>query len=455
MATSTTTPGATRDTGEPTSPGRTTPDHPDAAPPRAGAEAARDRPAGDEDRAGGDEDRAGGSIETGGAGEADPVSPPAVRRRRRIIVGALILTGVLLGGVALGAVADELDDGSIGTSSFGAAESAPIEVQADSAGPSGTGPSQGRGLRETDSDLSSGVGAAAPSPGVARDAPARSSTVPGQPGGTGGEPARPAGAEPRIVRNGTTTLLVPVGQVDRTVQGLSATVTGLDGYVESSEVSGTSSTTDDDYQYATVALRVPTASFERLRSGLGELGEISSATTSSRDVTGEYVDLEARKRALEASRAAYLGLLAKATTVGETLSVQQAIDGVQIQIEQIEGQRMVLADASDLATLSVRITEADAGSSPAPDDDESSGLGDAASRSWDRFVRGIEVIIALIGPLVLVGLLAGVAYAAVRLTRRLRRPAAPAVDPGETGSGAPSAPSGGPEPTVRPSDPAA
>lgn len=443
MATSTTTPGATRAPGEPTSPGRTMPDRPDAARPRAGAD--RDQITGDEDRA----SASIGSIETGGTGgtgETDPVlaaaAPAAARRRRRIIVGTLILAGVLLGGVALGAVADELDDGSMGTSSFGAAESAPVVVQADSAGSSGAGLSQGRGPRETDSDLSSGVGAAAPSPGVARDAPAQSSTVPGQPGGTGGEPARPAGAEPRIVRNGTTTLLVPVGQVDRTAQGLSTTVTGLDGYVESSEVSGTSSTTDDDYQYATVNLRVPTASFERLRSGLGELGEISSATTSSRDVTGEYVDIEARKRALEASRAAYLGLLAKATTVGETLSVQQAIDGVQIQIEQLEGQRMVLADASDLATLSVRIMEVDAGSSPAPDD-ESSGLGDAVSRSWDRFVRGIEVIIALIGPLVLVGLLAGVAYAAVRLARRLRRPAAPAVDPRETGSGAPPAPSGG------------
>ncbi|MEX5713613.1 DUF4349 domain-containing protein, partial [Parafrankia sp. FMc6] len=138
---------------------------------------------------------------------------------------------------------------------------------------------------------------------------------------------------------------------------------------------------------------------------------------SSRDVTGEYVDLEARKRALEASRTAYTTLLSNATTVGETLSVQQAIDGVQIQIEQIEGQRMVLADASDLATLTVQIAEDGADPAPGPDDDDS-GLVAAARTSWNRFVRGIEEIIALLGPLALVGLVAACVYGAVRIARR-------------------------------------
>jgi hypothetical protein len=240
-------------------------------------------------------------------------------------------------------------------------------------------------------------------------------------------------------------LTTPPGRVDQAVQELSKAVDSLDGYVESSEVTGTASTTDDFNQDASVTLRVPSASFEELRAGLAKVGTVTSSTTSSRDVTGEYVDLEARKRALEASRGAYLTLLAKATTIGETLSVQQAIDGVQIQIEQIEGQRQVLADASDLATLTVSISETGADAEPKPADDES-GLTQAAHRSWDRFVSGIEEIVALLGPLALVGLLAGAAYLVVRLTRRLRPTPGPVPAPVSV----PSAPSFGPTPPPAP-----
>ncbi|WP_018500208.1 DUF4349 domain-containing protein [Parafrankia discariae] len=361
---------------------------------------------------------------------------PDPRRRRRLILGAGALLVVIL---AVGFVAAGTDG-----SGRSSTDTAAIPLPASEPGTPGemSGPT----------DSSSSVSAPSPVPGAARadgiaaEAP---STVPGGPAGTGvtrgtgGEPARPAGAQPRIVRDGSASLSVPAGAVDKAVQDLSAAARGLAGYTESSEVGGTSSTTDDEGQYATVTLRVPSESFDELRSGLSGIGTVSASTMSSRDVTGEYVDLEARKRALEASRTAYTTLLAKATTVGETLSVQQAIDGVQIQIEQIEGQRMVLADASDLATLTVRIVEDGADTVPTPDDDDS-GLAAAARTSWNRFVRGVEEIIALLGPLALVGLIAAVAYGAVRIARRrgrTPRPApAPAPTPAPASPGDPMAP---------------
>ncbi|WP_243657600.1 DUF4349 domain-containing protein [Parafrankia sp. BMG5.11] len=330
---------------------------------------------------------------------------PDPRRRRRLILGAGALLVVILG---VGFIAAGTD--GAGTNS---ADTAAVPMPASEPGTPG----------EMSTSADSSASAPSPAPGAARAdgiAAGAPSTVPGGPGGTGGtggEPARPAGAQPRIVRNGTATLSVPAGAVDKAVQDLSAAARGLAGYTESSEVSGTPSTTDDGSQYATVTLRVPSESFDELRSGLSRIGTVSASTMSSRDVTGEYVDLEARKRALEASRTAYTTLLSNATTVGETLSVQQAIDGVQIQIEQIEGQRMVLADASDLATLTVQIAEDGADPAPGPDDDDS-GLVAAARTSWNRFVRGIEEIIALLGPLALVGLVAACVYGAVRIARR-------------------------------------
>ncbi|OAA28791.1 protein of unknown function (DUF4349) [Frankia sp. EI5c] len=363
------------------------------------------------------------------------------------------MLAVLVGGAALGLLGEALDDNA---SDAGATASAPAAIPVDPVDPVDPADSgSSTGSRGTDSSTAESAAAAPPSdmrvlPDSSRSgvvAPGRESSGTSVPSGPGGQAARPDGVQPRIVRDGTTALSVPAGEVDKAVQALSAKADSLRGYVESSEVSGTPSTTDDAHQYATVTLRVPTASFDALRTGLDQLGTVSSSTTSSRDVTGEYVDLEARKRALESSRGAYLTLLSKATTVGETLSVQQAIDGVQIQIEQIEGQRMVLADASDLATLTVRVTEAGAQPKPEPGDDPS-GLAEAARKSWHRFVNGIEGLVALLGPLALLGLVAGAGYVIFRIVRRLRRgttaasPAASPAPPAVSPSASPAPPEG-------------
>ena len=46
-------------------------------------------------------------------------------------------------------------------------------------------------------------------------------------------------------------------------------------------------------------------------------------------MTGQYVDLQARLTALEDSRQQYLTILAKATSIGDILSVQEQLDSIQ------------------------------------------------------------------------------------------------------------------------------
>ncbi len=214
-------------------------------------------------------------------------------------------------------------------------------------------------------------------------------------------------------------LQVRPGGVDAAVAAASTAAQGLGGYLASLDSSGTSATSDDDQQRATVSLRVPTRSFDDLRGQVGKTGEVRASTVSSQDVTGEYVDLEARLKALSNSRDTYLALLGKAGSIGEILSVQQRIDDVQGRIEQLEGQRQVLADASDLATLTVRISEQGTPTTrPDPNDDE--GLAGALRLSWDRFTGGVAVIVGLIGPIVLIALLAGAGFGGYRLLRRIR-----------------------------------
>lgn len=349
-----------------------------------------------------------------GRGKDSARSAGVARRWRGLLLGALAVVMIIIAAVVLGGGTD--GSSSDETSAIAGAEPAAVSPAFDGAD----------GIPESASD----AGAADLARSALPDGSTSSSELgiaPGPEEPTGSQPARPDGVEPRIIRTGTSTVEVRPGTVEEAVATLSAAAAGLDGYVESSEISGTASTSDDARQSATVTLRVPSESFDELRSGVADVGTVRSASMSSQDVTGEYVDLEARKRALVASRNTYLTLLSKAETVGETLSVQQAIDNVQIQIEQIEGQLMVLTDATDLATLTVLISEEGAPVTRA--DGDRSGLSEALHRSWDRFIGGIEEIVALIGPLALVALLAGLAYGGYRLVRGLRRRAAASGSP--------------------------
>ena len=93
------------------------------------------------------------------------------------------------------------------------------------------------------------------------------------------------------------------------------------------------------------------ANFSALLKQAQALGRTTDSTTKATDVTGQYVDLQARIAAVEASRQAYLAILAKATSVGDVLSVQEQLDTIQQQIEQLQGQLQVLTDTLTMLTV--------------------------------------------------------------------------------------------------------
>lgn len=228
-------------------------------------------------------------------------------------------------------------------------------------------------------------------------------------------PAPPADGA-RIVKTGTVALEVAKRQVSPTLDRLTTLAAARGGYVAGSTTNEGSSTPS-----GSVRLRVPAASFELTLKEVRGYGTVQSVSATGRDVTAAYVDLAARLRALQSTRTTYLTLLSRARTIGETLAVQQQVDGVQQQIESLEGQRKVLADSSDLATLDVRVAEKGTAVALAPPR-EQSGLERAFDRALHGFARGVYAIVAASGPalLLLLCLLAllGMSWVGYRTLRR-------------------------------------
>jgi hypothetical protein len=239
----------------------------------------------------------------------------------------------------------------------------------------------------------------------------QSTGTPNLPNGAVGQPAK-------IEQTGSLTLTVGHGKLSRTVTQLTALAGTYGGFVANSQTQSGAAT--GGAPSGSVTLQVPVQSFATLLQHAEALGRTSDLTTKATDVSSQYVDLQARITALEASRQQYLTILAKATTVGDVLAVQEQIDSIQSQIEQLQGQLQLLTSQTSYSSLTVTIGEHAPAPSPGPLPE--SGLVRAWHASIGGFLTGVEGVIRLAGPVVFALLLLGVVLAGGRaLWRRYQR----------------------------------
>jgi hypothetical protein len=236
-------------------------------------------------------------------------------------------------------------------------------------------------------------------------------TSPGLPQGAVGQSAK-------IEQTGTLGLTVGRGDLGRTMTQLTGLAGANGGFVANSQAQ--SGAESGGPPYGTVTLQVPVDNFSTVLTQAQKLGKTSSLTTKATDVTGQYVDLQSRITALEASRQQYLTIMAKATTVGDVLAVQEQIDTIQGQIEQLQGQLQVLTSETSYSTLTVNVSEG--APAPRPSPLPESGMIRAWHDSVGGFVAGVEDVVRVAGPLLFVLLCLAIAVVGGRaLWRRYQR----------------------------------
>ncbi len=236
-------------------------------------------------------------------------------------------------------------------------------------------------------------------------------TTPSLPGGSVGQSAK-------IEQTGTLGLTVRRGRLGPTMTQLTSLAGAFGGFVASSQTQSGAGTGGPPY--GSITLQVPVNNFSAMLKEAQALGKTTSLTTKATDVTGQYVDLQARITALEASRQQYLTILAKATTVGDVLAVQEQLDGIQSQIEQLQGQLQVLTGETSYSTLTVTVSEGTPPPRPPPLPE--SGLVRAWHDSIGGFVAGVEGVVRVAGPVLFALLCLGLLLVGGRtLWRRYQR----------------------------------
>ncbi len=141
----------------------------------------------------------------------------------------------------------------------------------------------------------------------------------------------------------------PWGAADRA----QAVATSLGGDVMSLSQSG-----KGDDRAASLVLRVPAERFSDALRQLRALTDVEILTSNvdSKDVTEQFVDLEARLRAKQAEEQRYLALLARADKIEDILRIDQSLSAVRTQIEQLTGQVNSIKTRTTFSTISISVT---------------------------------------------------------------------------------------------------
>lgn len=275
-----------------------------------------------------------------------------------------------------------------------------------------------------------GGGAVAPQPATAQyDAKAQDAA-----GGAAAAKANPLDlTDPKaLIRTAQLTVSVKDGagvaaQADRAAQ----IARGAGGDVYADNRSG------GDKPSASMTLKVPPETLNTVLAQLAALGKEESRQLSTRDVTTEVADIDARVTSARESIARLRLLFGKATRIGDIIAIESELAQRQANLESLEAQQRTLAAQTSMATVNLTLTAA------APVNHESNddrGFLGGLAAGWRHFADAAVWTATAVGAalpfLVFAALVAG---ALLWLRRRVHRvlppPAAPAPAPTPTPTG--------------------
>jgi hypothetical protein len=190
-----------------------------------------------------------------------------------------------------------------------------------------------------------------------------------------------------------------VEDVRQTASRLITLASSYGGFVSESSIGSS---------WGSVTLRVPVSGFQDALKAIEQLGEVEQTSINSRDVTEEFVDLEARLRNLQRQEERLLELLDKAASVRDVLEVERELTRVRAEIERIQGRLNLLGRLVELATVSVELVTERLEEKP-PLFDWSATWAMALSLLF-TVVSGIVIIAFATAPLVVLGAVVYLAY---------------------------------------------
>ncbi|HZX02516.1 DUF4349 domain-containing protein, partial [Kribbella sp.] len=194
-------------------------------------------------------------------------------------------------------------------------------------------------------------------------------------------------------------------------------IAGLDGQVASED---TGSDPDGNITRSNLVLKVPTKSFETAIQQLSGLGKRLQIQQQSDDVTEQVVDVASRIESQRASLDRMRVLMTKANTIGDIVSVESELTRRESDLEALLAKQKNLALQTDLATLTLTLTEK--GKAPVQPAKPDKGFVAGLKGGWHAFTATFAALAMAVGALLpFLVLLAIIAVPLWRFRHKLRK----------------------------------
>ena len=140
----------------------------------------------------------------------------------------------------------------------------------------------------------------------------------------------------------TISLNVETTAFDDLLSSIQSFVTTGGGYIEQSDVSGTSvSASPDRRRYAYLTVRIPSGGLDNFLSQMAEKSNVINRSENVQDVTLQYTDIESRKKSLTIEQERLWALLEKADTLEAVIALEERLSEIRYELEGFESQLRV------------------------------------------------------------------------------------------------------------------
>lgn len=185
------------------------------------------------------------------------------------------------------------------------------------------------------------------------------------------------------------------------------------GYIANSAIQ----TGEGQQRQATLEIKIPSNRYDQALGGLAGIGKLISSSTNALDVGEEFVDVNARVTNARRMEERLVNLLATRTgKLEDVLAVERELARVREEIERYEGRLRYLRIQVAMSTISVTVSE------PAPvvGQPGSNVVVEALKQAWRNSVMVVAGGIELLGAVLPVALLGGLAWIGFRRWRSRR-----------------------------------
>lgn len=177
---------------------------------------------------------------------------------------------------------------------------------------------------------------------------------------------QPVNTARKLIR--TASLSVETTSFDALIGGINQTITDMGGYLEQSDISGSSiSLSSPGRRYAYLIARVPSDKLDLFITQVGEQGNITNKSESTQDVTLQYSDIESKKKSLTIEQERLWALLEKADTLEAVIALESRLSEIRYQLESFESQLRLYDNQVDYSTVSLNVNEVQVFTPTSPD----------------------------------------------------------------------------------------